>query len=520
MAYIVSTNALILTDSGGTCVCPDSVTDNPTCDGVPEYEECLYSLKQDFITATCAIACIASVLMGLLANLPFGLAPGMGLNAYFTYTVVGYHGTGSVPFRIALSAVFIEGIVFLLLSIFGLRQWLSRLIPNSLKIATGAGIGLYLAFIGLQSSAGIGLVASDPSTIVSLGACPVEYKDKNGVCLSHTMESPTTWIGILGFAIVAMLHIFRVKGAILYGILFVSILSWIRTTPFTYFPYTDQGNRAFDFFKQVVTFHPIEKVLGQFDFDLRSGSIWVALITFLYVDIMDTTGTMFSMARFGGFVDEYGDFPGSTAAFMTDAVCISVGAVFGTSPVTTFMESGAGISQGGKTGITAIMVGFLFFLSLFFAPIFASFPPWATGPALVCVGSMMLQNVRNINWDYPGDAFPAFLTIALMPLTYSIAYGMIGGILSYILFNTLVWLIEIISRGRITPPDKALKEPWNIRTSGGSMSFAPAWFKMAWGRIRRRKRRATPNSPLGGESISTLEEVEKSPGHYSTAISH
>ncbi|KAJ1981508.1 hypothetical protein H4R35_000674 [Dimargaris xerosporica] len=476
MAYIVSTNALILSDTGGTCVCDDPSGDNPTCEGVDEYEACVYAIKKDIITATCAIACISSILMGLVANLPFGLAPGMGLNAYFAYTVVGYRGTGSVDYRTALAAVFIEGLVFLVLSIFGIRQWIARLISNSIKIATGAGIGLYLAFIGLQNSAGIGLIASDPTTIVTLGACPPQYKNDHGVCQGHTMESATTWIGILGFVIITVLSIFRVKGAILIGVLFVAVLSWIRTTPFTYFPYDAEGTRAFEYFKQVATFHPIEHILGQLNFDFTSGEIWVALITFLYVDILDTTGTMFSMAKFGGFTTKYGDFENSTQAFITDAICISIGAVFGTSPVTTFMESGAGITEGGRTGITGIVIGFFFFLSLFFSPIFASFPPWATGPALICVGSMMIKNVRHVNWDYPGDAIPAFLTILVMPLTYSIAYGLIAGILSYIVINVFIWAVAKVSRGRIVVPDKDLKEPWNVGPVGEpGYGLMPPW---------------------------------------------
>ncbi|KAJ1916015.1 hypothetical protein IWQ60_008252 [Tieghemiomyces parasiticus] len=500
MAYIVSTNALILSDTGGTCVCDDPTGTNPTCEDVPSYEDCVYTVKKDIITATCAIACISSVLMGLLANLPFGLAPGMGLNAYFAYTVVGYRGSGSIPFRTALAAVCVEGIIFFFLSIFGIRQWLAKLIPSSIKVATGAGIGLYLAFIGMQSSAGIGLIGGDSATLVSLGACPAQYKDDHGVCQGHTMESATTWMGILGFAIIAVLLLFRVKGAILVGILFVSGLSWIRTTPFTYFPYNAEGNQAFDYFKQVATFHPIEHTFAQLNFDLASGEIWVALITFLYVDILDTTGTMYSMAKFGGFTDEFGDFEGSTMAFITDAVCISLGAVFGTSPVTTFVESGAGITEGGRTGITGMVVGLCFFLSLFFSPIFASFPPWATGPALICVGSMMLKGVREINWDYPGDAIPAFLTIAIMPLTYSIAYGLIAGILSYVIINGAAYIIERVARGRIAIPDKNLREPWNqIRLDVEGGGITPPWMYRLWRRVRGRPvNRSPPTSPADG----------------------
>ncbi|KAF9436219.1 hypothetical protein BGZ76_004544 [Entomortierella beljakovae] len=460
MAYIISVNALIVTDSGGTCVCNNggNATD-VGCFTDPGYADCLATLKLDLITATAAIACLSTFLMGLFANLPLGVAPGMGLNAYFTYTVVGFHGSNKIKYETALAAVFIEGILFVILSILGIRQWLARLIPLSIKIATGAGIGLFLMFIGVQSSAGIGLIGGDDATLVALSGC---LKDATGACVQGThMEGPTTWMGILGVVIISIMLAFRVKGAVLFGILFISILSWIRGTSITYFPYTPAGDGMFDYFKQVVTFHPIQGILGKMNFELNTSEIWIALITFLYVDIMDTTGTLYSMAKFGGYMDKQGDFEGSSTAFLCDAACISIGAAFGLPPVTAYIESGAGITEGGKTGLTAIFTGILFFVSLFFSPIFASFPPWATGPALIIVGSMMIKSVRSINWDYMGDAIPAFLTIALMPLSYSIAYGLIAGIGAYIAINGGVFLIEFISGGRLSAADKDLKEPWS-----------------------------------------------------------
>ncbi|KAG0043458.1 hypothetical protein BGZ83_011388 [Gryganskiella cystojenkinii] len=459
MAYIISVNSMIVTDSGGTCVCNNggNATD-VGCFTDPGYMDCLATLKLDMVTATAAIACFSSLLMGLFANLPIGLAPGMGLNAYFTYTVVGFHGANKIKYETALAAVFIEGILFILLSLFGVRQWLARLIPQSIKIATGAGIGLYLCFIGMQSSAGIGLIGADPATLVGLVGC---VKDAAGACIDGThMRSPMTWMGIFGFVIISICLLFRVRGAVLVGILTVSILSWIRGTTFTFFPYTPAGDASFDYFKKVVTFHPIKTTMGKMDFQLDSAEIWVALITFLYVDIMDTTGTLYSMAKFGGYMYKNGDFDGSTAAFLCDATSISVGACFGVPPVTAFIESGAGITEGGRTGLTSITVGIFFFISLFFSPIFASFPPWATGPALIVVGSMMVKSVRSINWDYVGDAIPAFLTIAMMPLSYSIAYGLIAGVGSYAAINGAVYLLELVSGGRISPEDKDLREPW------------------------------------------------------------
>ncbi|KAJ1935014.1 hypothetical protein EC988_008621, partial [Linderina pennispora] len=181
MSYIISTAALIITDSGGPCDC-DREQFGATCDSDPDYTRCLHTLKMDLITATCAISCISCVMMGALANLPIALAPGMGLIAYFTYTVVGYHGTGNISYQNALSAVCIEGVIFFVLSILGIRQWFARIIPASLKTATGSGIGIYLAFIGLQSSAGIGLITASHSTLVELGGCPAEYRDENNMC--------------------------------------------------------------------------------------------------------------------------------------------------------------------------------------------------------------------------------------------------------------------------------------------------------------------------------------------------
>ncbi|KAF9987980.1 hypothetical protein BGZ65_000666 [Modicella reniformis] len=475
MAYIISVNALIISDTGGTCECDYDYMD-PTkggsggiasaaerityCGSNQEYMACVDVIKKDLIVATAAIACITSTAVGLFSNLPLGLAPGMGINAYFTYTVVGKFGSGKVSYRVALAAVFIEGLIFLVLSILGLRQWLARCIPRNIKIATGVGIGIYLTFIGMQSSAGIGLIRSDPATLVGLGACNSEYLDASGACISHRMESPRTWMGILGLFLISILAMYRVKGSILIGILFVAIVSWFRNSSVTYFPYDAAGESRFNYFKQVVTFHTIEKTWAVMQFEMNTGEFWLALITFLYVDILDTTGTMFSMAQFAGFMDPItGDFEGSTPAFITDALCVSLGAVFGTSDVTAFVESGAGITEGGRTGLTAVMTGFCFFISLFFSPIFSAIPPWATGPALIFVGSLMTKSVSDINFNYIGDSIPAFLTLVMMPLTYNIAYGLLGGLLASVVINGIVFILEKISRGKWVPPNKNERDP-------------------------------------------------------------
>ncbi|KAK5175296.1 uncharacterized protein LTR77_000434 [Saxophila tyrrhenica] len=479
MAYIISVNATIVSDTGGTCVCPPSSPD--LCETNQDYQLCLSGLKRDLTTGTAAISALTTFCMGLFANMPIALAPGMGLNAYFAYTVVGYHGTGLVPYRVAVTAVFVEGFVFVGLTILGLRQWLARAIPASIKLATGVGIGLYLTIIGLTYSAGIGAVVGANATPLELAGCSPQFLDEDGLCPSaYTMRSPTMWIGIfLGGILTVMLMMFRVKGAIIIGILLVSIISWPRPTPVTYFPYTPVGDDMFDFFKQVVTFHPIQSILAVQEWNVSEygGQFGLAFITFLYVDILDCTGTLYSMARFAGAIDERTqDFEGSAVAYLVDAFGISIGSLFGVPPVTAFIESGAGISEGGATGLTSIVTGLCFFISVFFAPIFASIPPWATGCTLIIVGSLMAKSARDINWSYMGDAIPAFLTIAIMPFTYSIAYGLIAGIMSYIILNTTVWAIEKASGGRIKPKDKELKEPWTYKLEGGIL---PPWVTRA-----------------------------------------
>lgn len=475
MAYIISVNATILTDSGGTCVCPASSPD-PTCSTDPAYMLCLGTIRRDFITGTAAISALTTVCMGLFANMPVALAPGMGLNAYFTYTVVGFHGTGTVPYRLALTAIFIEGFIFVGLSILGLRQWLARAIPASIKLASGVGIGLYLTIIGLTYSAGIGAITGATATPLELAGC-LSSELVEGVCPNSVkMRSPLLWIGIFcGGFVTVILMAYRIKGAIIAGILLVSIISWPRNTSVTYFPYTEAGNEAFDFFKQVVTFHPISETLvaQQWSLSGANGSFALALLTFLYVDILDATGTLYSMARFSGAIDEETqDFEGSAVAYTVDALGISIGSLFGLSPVTAFIESGAGISEGGKTGLTAIVTGLCFFISIFFAPIFASIPPWATGCTLVIVGAMMAKAAKDINWKYIGDSIPAFITLAVMPFTYSIAYGLIAGICSYILINTTIWLIELASGGQIVADGKEFKDPWTYKIKGGLL---PGW---------------------------------------------
>ncbi|KAG9225487.1 hypothetical protein CCMSSC00406_0002990 [Pleurotus cornucopiae] len=477
MAYIISVNAAILSDSGGTCECnlPDLCVTDET------YLSCVAEVRLDLITTTAAIAALSSFLMGLLANLPVGMAPGLGLNAYFAYSVVGFHGGGIITYKEALSAVFLEGWIFFFLSLIGLRQWLVRIMPQSLVLAVGAGIGLFIAFIGLSSS-GLSVIGGDTTNFVGLGGCKPEdfLPDLPNYCAAGPLQSPTMWLGIfVGGIFTVLLMMYRIRGAILIGIFLTAIISWPRPTVVTYFPHTPAGDALFDYFKKVVTWHPITRTLNVLDFNYGNGQVWYALVTFLYVDILDTTGTLYSMAKFAGLRDPVTlDFENSTIAYCVDAFCISIGSLLGTSPVTAFIESATGISDGGKTGLTAMMTGIMFFISVFFAPIFASIPPWATGGALVIVGSLMIRNVREINWDYYGDAVPAFLTLIVIPLTYNIAYGVIAGILSYIVLNGIPLALKKISGGRIVPPNYDTAEEWSPPTG----SLVPIWILKIMGR--------------------------------------
>ncbi len=456
----------ILSDSGGTCVCTDKV--DRTCTNDVAYNACLLEIKRDFVTGTAAIAALGSCLMGFAANLPVALAPAMGLNAYLAYEIVGFHGTGPVTYRVAMTAVFVEGFIFVALSLTGLRQWLARIIPASIKVACGAGIGMFLTLIGLSYSAGLGAVTGSTITPLSFGGCPPQYLDpQSGACNSHKAQSPTMWLGfMLGGVLTALLMTYKIRGAIIIGIAIVSIFSWPRDTSFTYFPPGFEGDDRFAFFKKVVTFHPIQHTLAVQDWDVgkMGGHFALAVFTMLYVDVLDATGSLYSMARFSGVIDpNTGDFPRSTIAYSTDAISISIGSLFGMSPATAFIESSAGIQEGGRTGITAITTGLLFFVSLFFAPIFASIPPWATGGTLIIVGCMMMRGVVAINWNYPGDSIPAFVTLMFIPFSYSIAYGLIAGILCYTIINSAIGLITLISRNQIMPPDYDNKEYWSSK---------------------------------------------------------
>ncbi|CAN1294157.1 Adenine/guanine permease AZG2 [Linum perenne] len=433
MAYIISVNATILTDSGATCSSPDQ-----------GYQRCLDTTKSDLVVATALAAMVGSFSMGVLANLPFGLAPGMGPNAYLSYNLVGFHGSGPISYQTAMAVVLVEGCVFLVIAVLGFRSKIARLIPRPVRLACGAGIGLFIAFVGLQVHQGLGLVGPDSSTLVTLAACSTT-NPVTGECVDGKMMNPTFWLGCLGFLITCYGVMNKVKGSMIYGIMFVTLVSWVRGTSVTYFPHTLIGDKNFNYLKKVVDFHEIKLTAGVISFrHFNRSEVWVALLTLLYVDVMSTTGTLYTMAEVGEMVNERGNFEGEYMAFMVDAGSTIVGSTLGVSPVATFVESTAGMREGGRTGLTAVVVGFYFLISIFLTPVFSSIPPWAVGPSLVIVGVMMMKVVKEIDWCDLKEGVPAFLTMLLMPLTYSISNGIIAGIGMHIALNMYDYVVMLV----------------------------------------------------------------------------
>ena len=352
--------------------------------------------------ATALAATIATAIMGFYAKLPFALAPGMGLNAYFTFSVV--LGLG-VDWRAALGAVFIEGLIFIVLTVTKVRSQIIAVIPDCIKHATTAGIGLFIAYIALQGS---GLIVSNEATVSGLG----------------NFQTGQSAVVLLGLIITAALVARRITGALLIGILATAVFAWvfgIAELP--------EGIAAFpafpaDLFGQAFTGLGM---LGQVGL-LEAANIVFVL---LFVDLFDTIGTLSGLGAKSGYIDESGRFPGSEKAMMADAVGTTAGAVLGTSTVTTYIESASGIAEGGRSGFTAVVVAALFALSMLFTPLLAGIPGFASAPALIIVGSLMVSGVRFINWDDPAEAIASFLTIVIMPLSFSIAEGIAMGLIAY-----------------------------------------------------------------------------------------
>jgi AGZA family xanthine/uracil permease-like MFS transporter len=376
MAYIVVVNPIILGDAG-----------------MP-------------VAAVAAVTCLAAgfgcILMGLLSNYPIALAPGMGMNAYFTYTVV--KGLG-VPWQTALGCVFISGAAFLFLTSVGVRQMIINAIPRSLFAAVAGGVGLFIAFIGLKDA---GIIVPNASTTVSLG----------------DLTTPTAALSIGGLLVIAGLQAWKVKGAILIGILGTTAAGWlIGLVHPTFGAYSLTALSATAFKLNIPAALNLKGGLGV--------TLVEIVFVFLFVDLFDNVGTLVAVTKKAGLVNDAGSIPRLNRILIADSVATMVGAVAGTSTVTSYVESAAGVAAGGRTGLTSIVVGVLFLLTMLFAPLVQAIPAAATAPALILVGGLMIGALTEIDWEDPGAAFPAFLTVIITPLSYSIANGLAFGITSY-----------------------------------------------------------------------------------------
>ena len=377
-------------------------------------------------TATAVASFIATCLMALLSNYPFVLAPGMGLNAYFAYTVVlgmGY------SWQQALAAVFVEGLIFIVLSLTNVREEIFNAIPMNLKHAVSAGIGLFIAFIGLQNAK---IVVNDDATLVSM------FSFKNSAAQgTFTSEGITVLLALLGVIITAVFMVKNIKGGILWGILITWILGIICQFAGLYVPNAETGFYSLlPEFSNGLSIPSMSSTFMQVDFSgVFSMDFLMIMFAFLFVDMFDTLGTLIGVASKANMLDENGKLPKIRGALMADAVGTSVGALCGTSTVTTFVESASGVAEGGRTGLTGIVAAILFGLSLFLSPIFLAIPSFATAPALIVVGFLMITSVTKINLEDYSEAIPSFIAIIAMPFMYSISEGIAMGIISYVVIN-------------------------------------------------------------------------------------
>ena len=379
------------------------------------------------LLATCIASFIGTACMALMANMPFALSAGMGLNAFFTYTVVLGFG---YSWQVALFAIFIEGIIFIILSLTKVREAIFNSIPFSLKNAVSVGIGLFIAFIGLQNA---GLSVKNDSTLVSIVSFTENFNTA-GIC---------ALLGIVGTFITAILYIKKVKGSILIGILATWLLGIICQLTGVYV--VDAANGYYSLLPtlQMTDFSKLGETFGQcFNVDFSKVGIFnfiVIVFSFLFVDLFDTLGTLIGVSTKAGMLDKDGRLPKIKPALLADAIGTTAGAVMGTSTVTTFVESSAGVAEGGKTGLTSMTTAILFLISMFFAPIFTAIPAFATAPALIVVGFLMFSNISQIklNENNYTSAIPAYLCIIAMPLFYSISEGISIGVISYVVINLI-----------------------------------------------------------------------------------
>ena len=379
-------------------------------------------------TATALSAFIASCLMALLSNYPFVLAPGMGLNAYFTYTVVlgmGY------SWQQALAAVFAEGIIFILLSLTNVREAIFNSIPMNLKHAVSVGIGLFIAFIGLQNAK---IVVGNDSTLVSI------FSFKSSVAEgTFSSQGITVLLALIGILVTAILLAKDVKGSILWGILITWVLGIICQLTHLYVPNADLGYYSLlPDFSSGISVPSMAPTFMKMDFSIVfSLDFVVIMFAFLFVDMFDTLGTLIGVASKADMLDKDGKLPNIKGALLSDAVGTTVGAMCGTSTVTTFVESASGVAEGGRTGLTSIVAGILFALSLLLSPIFLAIPSFATAPALIVVGYLMLTSVTKIDFRDMTEAIPCFIAIIAMPFMYSISEGISMGVISYVVINLI-----------------------------------------------------------------------------------
>lgn len=422
MSYIIAVNPSVLSNA-------------IVIDGVD-------NVFQQLVIVTCIAAAFGSLVMGIVARYPFAQAPGMGLNAFFAFTVVigmGY------TWQQALAAVFISGVLFVVLSVVGARKAIVQALPMSLKFAITAGIGAFLALIGMKNA---GIVVTSEATSVALG----------------DFGSPTVWLALLGLVLTAILMKLKVTGAILWGILATTAIAIVfrlavyagpeGLVPFAGF--TD-GIVALPFWPGDLAFQlDFGGLFNPDHLDVNAGmlvtSAITVILTFFVVDFFDATGTLTGLSQRAGFIDEHGEMPRARTLFSMDGLAAIVGALMGTSTTTAYVESAAGVEEGGRSGLTAVTTGGLFVLAMFFWPLVGAVPSAATAPALILVGALMMEGVRHVDWGDVADAVPAFLTIVAMPFTYSIANGVSFGIISYALIKVFTgkykeasWLLYLLA---------------------------------------------------------------------------
>ena len=438
MAYIIVVNPNIL---GPAIVGGFTEEGAPIPETTIAGETYTYAQVVEMLTVVTILASIVAILvMAFYARRPFGLAPGMGLNAFFTFTVVLVLG---VPWQVALAAVFVEGIIFIALTAVGAREYIIRLFPEPVKFAVGAGIGVFLLFLGLQE---MQIVVAYDATLVTLG---------------NVLESPVAALALVGLVFTLLLYARGVKGSIVVGILATAVAGYVLTLAGA----VGRGTLEPGAIDQVEQEGLGGLLLGvQYDFTplvygfveglglIAQDPLVFALVvfTFFFVDFFDTAGTLIGVSQIGGFLDEHGDLPEMDKPLMADAVGTTAGAMMGTSTVTTYIESATGIEEGGRTGFTALVVGGFFAVSLLFVPLVSAIPTYATYIALVVVGIIMLQGVADIDWQDPAWAISGGLTITVMPLTASIANGLAAGIMSYPLVKAAMGERDDVSLGQWT----------------------------------------------------------------------